>query len=78
MTITHEVWDENTNCPPSLHGVAPVTVGVTDDDVPGITVSPPRLTVPEGNMPHLYGETEHPTDGVNGDRLGIGCRPGRT
>ena len=50
VRITHEVWDENTNCPPSLHGVAPVTVGVTDDDVPGITVSPAQLTVPEGGM----------------------------
>ena len=50
VRITHELWDENTNCPPSLHGVAPVTVGVTDDDVPGITVSPAQLTVPEGGM----------------------------
>ena len=50
VRITHEVWDENTNCPPSLHGVAPVTVGVTDDDVPGIKVSPAQLTVPEGGM----------------------------
>ncbi len=49
VTITHEVWDENTNCPPSLHGIARVTVRVLDDDVPGITVSPPRLTVPEGH-----------------------------
>ena len=49
VRITHELWDENTNCPPSLHGVAPVTVGVTDDDVPGIKVSPQHLTVPEGN-----------------------------
>ena len=50
VRITHELWDENTNCPPSLHGVAPVTVGVTDDDVPGIKVSPAQLTVPEGGM----------------------------
>ena len=49
VRITHELWDEKTNCPPSLHGVAPVTVGVTDDDVPGIKVSPQHLTVPEGN-----------------------------
>ena len=49
VRITHEVWDANSNCPPSLHGVAPVTVGVTDDDVPGIKVSPQQLTVPEGD-----------------------------
>ena len=50
VSITHEVWDENGNCPPSLKGVAGVTVGVTDDDVPGIAVSPAQLTVPEGGM----------------------------
>ena len=26
VDITHEVWDEQTNCPTSLHGIAPVTV----------------------------------------------------
>ena len=51
VKITHELWDENGYCPPSLH-VDPTTVKVTvtDDDVPGITVSPQQLTVPEGGM----------------------------
>ena len=49
VTITHEVLDEESNCPPSLHGVAKVTVGVTDDDVPGIKFSTAQLTVPEGD-----------------------------
>ncbi len=35
VTITHEVWDENGNCP--LHGVAPVEVQVTGDET--VTVS---------------------------------------
>ena len=50
VRITHELWDRESNCPPSLHGVGPVTVGVSDDDVPGLTVSPAQLTVPEGGM----------------------------
>ena len=50
VRITHELWDRESNCPPSLHGVGPVTVGVSDDDVPGITVSPAQLTVPEGGL----------------------------
>ena len=49
VRITHEVLDADNNCPPSLHGVAPVTVSVTDDNVPGIKVSPQQLTVPEGD-----------------------------
>ena len=32
VEFTHEVWDENTNCPPSLHGIAKVTVRIIDDD----------------------------------------------
>ena len=32
VTFTHEVWDENTNCPSFLHAVAPITVRVIDDD----------------------------------------------
>ena len=42
VTITHEVWDENTNCPPSLHGVAPVEVQVTDDET--ASTGQPRIT----------------------------------
>ena len=38
VRFTHEVWDEDSNCPPSLHGVAPVSVRTTDDDFPGIKV----------------------------------------
>ena len=49
VTITHELSDENFECPDRLHGVARVSVGITDDDVPGIKVSPQHLTVPEGN-----------------------------
>ena len=45
VTITHDVWDENTNCPPSLHGVAPVEVQVTDDDERGVTVTSTRVAL---------------------------------
>ena len=45
VTITHEVWDENTNCPPFLHGVAPVEVRVTDDKTPNNPATgQPRIT----------------------------------
>ena len=50
VSITHELWDENAYCPPSQHGDPTVSVIVTDDDVPGIKVSPQQLTVPEGGM----------------------------
>ena len=50
MTITHEVWDENSNCPPSLHGVAPVEVQVTDDETAstGVALSVNPMAVSEG------------------------------
>ena len=50
VTITHEVWDENSNCPPSLHGVAPVEVQVTDDEAAstGVALSVNPTTVSEG------------------------------
>ena len=50
VTITHEVWDENSNCPPSLHGVAPVEVQVTDDESAstGVALSVNPMTVSEG------------------------------
>ena len=50
VTITHEVWDENSNCPPSLHGVAPVEVQVTDDETAstGVALSVNPVTVSEG------------------------------
>ncbi len=50
VTITHEVWDENTNCPPSLKGVAPVEVQVTDDESAstGVALSVNPMTVSEG------------------------------
>ena len=50
VTVTHEVWDENTNCPPSLHGVAPVEVQVTDDETAstGVALSVNPTTVSEG------------------------------
>ena len=50
VTITHEVWDENSNCPPSLHGVAPVEVQVTDDETAstGVALSLNPMAVSEG------------------------------
>ena len=50
VTITHDVWDENTNCPPSLHGVAPVEVQVTDDETAstGVSLSVNPTAVIEG------------------------------
>ena len=50
VTITHEVWDENSNYPPSLHGVAPVEVQVTDDESAstGVALSVNPMTVSEG------------------------------
>ena len=50
VTITHEVWDENSNCPPSLHGVAPVEVQVTDDEMAstGVALSVNPMAVSEG------------------------------
>ena len=38
VNITHEVWDEESNCPPSLHGIAPVRVRIVDDDVASTSV----------------------------------------
>ena len=56
VTITHDVWDENTNCPPSLHGVAPVEVQVTDDDETASTevrlsVNPTAVSEGAGGTP---------------------------
>ena len=50
VTITHEVWDENSNCPERLHGVAPVEVQVTDDESAstGVALSVNPMTVSEG------------------------------
>ncbi len=50
VTITHEVSDENFQCPPSLHGVAPVTVRVIDDEKAstGVALSVNPMTVSEG------------------------------
>ena len=50
VTVTHEVWDEKSNCPPSLHGVAPVEVQVTDDETAstGVALSVNPTTVSEG------------------------------
>ena len=45
VNVTHEVWDESTNCPPSLHGIAPsttITVRIIDDD------EPPGLSIDDG------------------------------
>ena len=38
VNITHEVWDQNSSCPPSLHGIAPVTVRIIDNDVASTNV----------------------------------------
>ena len=50
VTITHEVSDENFQCPPSLHGVAPVKVQVTDDESASteVALSVNPMTVSEG------------------------------
>ena len=50
VTITHEVSDENFQCPPSLRGVAPVTVRVIDDETAstGVALSVNPMTVSEG------------------------------
>ena len=50
VTITHEVWDEESNCPERLHGVAPVEVQVTDDESAstGVALSVNPMTVSEG------------------------------
>ena len=53
IKITHEVSDEAFNCPPSLHGIAPVTVGIIDsgdggdDEPPGLSIDD-ALAVREG------------------------------
>ena len=50
VTITHEASDENFQCPPSLHGVAPVKVQVTDDESASteVALSVNPMTVSEG------------------------------
>ena len=50
VTITHEVSDETFQCPPSLHGVAPVKVQVTDDESASteVALSVNPMTVSEG------------------------------
>ena len=50
VTITHEVWDEKSNCPERLHGVAPVEVQVTDDESASteVALSVNPMTVSEG------------------------------
>ena len=51
IEFTHEVWDEDTNCPPRLHGIAKVTVRVIDDDsdafLPSLSIG--DVAVVEGN-----------------------------
>ena len=46
VVFSHEVWSNNTWCPE--HGVAPVTVTVSDESEPGVRVWPTALTVDEG------------------------------
>ena len=46
VVFSHEVWSNNTYCPE--HGVAPVTVTVSDQGEPGVRVSPTALTLDEG------------------------------
>ncbi len=47
VTITHEGSDENFQCPPSLHGVAPVRVRVIDDEGDGVVTPPVEPPVVE-------------------------------
>ena len=64
VTITHEVWDEKTNCPPSLHGVAPVEVQVTDNETASTGV---RLSVnPTGVREGAGGTPVRVTAALNG------------
>ena len=46
VVFSHEVWSNDTYCPE--HGVAPVTVSVSDQGEPGVRVSPTALTLDEG------------------------------
>ena len=52
IEFTHEVWDENSNCPPRLHGIAKVTVRVIDDDSDAFL---PSLSI--GDVPVVEGDT---------------------
>ena len=51
VNITHEVWDENSACPPALHGIASVTVRIIDDDVEstGVLLETNPSSVAEGS-----------------------------
>ena len=71
VTITHEVSDENFQCPPSLHGVAPVKVQVTDDESASteVALSVNPMTVSEG----AGGTTVTVSAALNG-----AARPGST
>ena len=42
-TFTHELWDHDAYCPPSLHGIAALTVRVIDDDGPN--APKPQLSI---------------------------------
>ena len=55
VNVTHEVWDENTNCPPSLHDIAPVTVRIIDNDVPSTSV---MLQAQPPSVPEDAGTTQ--------------------
>ena len=55
VNVTHEVWDENSNCPPSLHGIAPVTVRIIDNDVPSTSV---MLQAQPPSVPEDAGTTQ--------------------
>ena len=55
VNITHEVWDQNSNCPPSLHGIAPVTVRIIDNDVASTNV---QLQAQPSSVTEDAGETQ--------------------
>ena len=52
IEFTHEVWDEDTNCPPRLKGIAKVTVRIIDDDSDAFL---PSLSI--GDVPVVEGDT---------------------
>ncbi len=47
-TFTHELWDHDAYCPPSLHGIAAVTVRVIDDDGPN--APKPELSIGDASV----------------------------
>ena len=69
VNFTHEVWDEESNCPPSLHGIAPITVRIIDNDVASTSV---QLQVNPPAVAEDASPTQVASDG-GVERLGAGA-----